>query len=191
MKHKHNRASLRLDGLTIENEIGLNSAIKSCKFDSALDVGIVATNKGTLWYVNWSEETSVRLVSTHTAKINNILCINDKYLSTVSDDGSLSVWSINDRERIVQFEVKSKAICQAMINCDAKLFQKITKYMKITSAKNQLLASGYSDGSVRLYDIQKKNIVSKMQVLGHEITALNYCKNSMYLNFIYLFNQIY
>lgn len=107
MKSATNKASLRLDGLTIDNEISLNSAIKCCQFDSALDIGIVATNKGTVWYVNWQEETSVRLVSTHNAKINSILCINDKYLSTASDDGSLNIWSLTDRERVVQFEVKS------------------------------------------------------------------------------------
>ena len=97
----------RIEGLTIESEIQLNSAIKCCQFDPTLDIGIVATNKNTIWYVNWKEEQSVRLVSTHTAKINQICCIDDKYLSTCSDDGSLNIWSLIDRERLVQFEVKS------------------------------------------------------------------------------------
>ena len=100
-------SSLKLDGLTIENEITLNGAIKYCKFDAFLEVGIAATNKGTLWCVNWPEQSTVRLVSTHNAKINSIHSINEKYLSTASDDGSLTIWSLSDRERVVQFEVKS------------------------------------------------------------------------------------
>ncbi len=99
-----------MNGLTIENEINLNGAIKYCKFDSSCEIGMAATDSGTIWYVNWSEDTSVRLVSTHGKKINDICYINEKYLSTVSDDGSLCIWSLTDRERIVQFEVKTSVL---------------------------------------------------------------------------------
>ena len=96
-----------MDGLIIENEMRLNSAIKCCQFDPLLEIGIVATSKNTLWYVNWKEEQSVRLVSAHTDKINSVRCIDDKFLSSCSIDGTLNIWSLADRERIVQFEVKS------------------------------------------------------------------------------------
>ncbi len=100
----------RLDGLIIENEIQLNSAIKCFQFDPMLEIGIVATMKNTLWYVNWKEEQSVRLVSSHTGKINSLCCIDDRFLSSCSDDGSLNVWNLSDRERLVQFEVKTPVI---------------------------------------------------------------------------------
>ena len=96
----------------------MSGAIKSCHFDcsstaesGSADLGIVATTKNTLWYVDWREQTSARLVSTHMAKINSIRCLEatgePKYLSTVSDDGSLNIWSVANRERLLQFEVKS------------------------------------------------------------------------------------
>ena len=124
------KASLRLDGLIVENEIELKGAVKCCKFDESLDIGIAATNKGTLWYINWTEESSVRLMSTHTAKITQLCCVNEKYLSTTSSDGSMSIWLLSDRERVVQFEVKSAATCQTLLlfsENHAKLFEKITK----------------------------------------------------------------
>ena len=41
---------------------------------------------------------------------------------------------------------------------------------------------GYADGSIRLFDIDKKNIVGKLQPFNKaEISALNHCKNSSIL----------
>lgn len=31
--------------------------------------GIVGTSAGTLWYINWTERASIRLVSGHTSKV--------------------------------------------------------------------------------------------------------------------------
>jgi hypothetical protein len=176
-----NKASLRLDGITIDNEINLNnSIIKSCKFDSnSMDMGIVATNKNTIWYVNWKEESSVRLVTSHMDKINQICFFNDKFLSTVSNDGSLNIWSITDRERLIQFEVKSPAICQTLVSCE--LFHKFSKNSKTMNSKNPFILVGYSDGYIRLFDIEKKNLIAKLKPFNHEITFLSYCKNTSFV----------
>jgi WD40 repeat protein len=179
LKRTANKTSLKSDGLTLESEVLLNGAIKSCKYDPTLDIAIAATIKGTVWYVNWQEETSVRLVSSHLAHINSICCINDKFLSTASDDGSLNIWSLTDRERVVQFEVKSAALCQTLIEChNNKHMQKNSKYGKQVNCKLPLVAVGYADGKLRIFDIDKKNIVDKLQPLTHELTCIKYCKNS-------------
>lgn len=175
------KASLRLDGLIVEKEIQLKSCIKSCQFDESLEIGIAATSKGTLWYIDWKEESSVRLMSTHTDRITQICCINDKLLSTTSCDGSLCIWSLNDRERVVQFEVSTPATCQTLINfseSNSKLFSKITKTSNKTS-RNPLIVVGYAEGSIRIYDLDKKNIACKIQPFNKfGITCLNHCKNS-------------
>ncbi len=98
--------SLRLDGLIIDNEMRLNGAIKYCKFDKSCEVGMISTNKS-IYYLNWSENTSVCIVPTHISKITSINNIYENHLSTTSIDGSLSIWSIMDREKIVQFDAKS------------------------------------------------------------------------------------
>ena len=68
--------------------------------------GIVGTEAGTLWYVNWTERASIRLVSGHPDRINALaLCEDLGYLATCSQDGSLRVWSVNEREQTLQFQV--------------------------------------------------------------------------------------
>jgi hypothetical protein len=100
----------------------------------------------------------------------------------VSDDGSLNIWSLADRERLVQFEVKAAALCQALVYCNDTLFQTVTRYVR-TSSKlaTPLIMVGYADGSARLYDIDKKNIIYKIRPLNHSVTAINHCKNCKFL----------
>lgn len=38
-------------------------------FDDSLEMGIVGTTAGTLWYINWKESTSIRLISGHKSKV--------------------------------------------------------------------------------------------------------------------------
>jgi WD repeat-containing protein 90 len=113
-------------------------------------------------------------------RINSILCINDKYLSTASDDGSVNIWSMFDRERLVQFEVKSiSATCQTLLPFENnKILQKLIKYIKTANNKTPLIIVGYSDGSVRIFDIDRKCIATKLKPFSDEITSINYCKNT-------------
>lgn len=101
----------RPDGLLVDSELQLSSGIKCCAFDETLETGFVATDKCTIWFINWLDESANQnkhLVSSHTAKINQLCCLcNDKYLSSVGDDGSLIIWSESDRERVFQIEEKS------------------------------------------------------------------------------------
>lgn len=40
-------------------------------FDDTLDIGIVGTTAGTLWYVDWNEHTTVKMVAGHGSKVNS------------------------------------------------------------------------------------------------------------------------
>ena len=119
-------------------------------------------------------------MSTHSTKINAIQCISDKYFSTVSEDGSLCIWSLNDRERIVQFEVtKSAAVCQSMIERTPGNLQMLNKVFKQSfGGESPLVLVGYSDGSVRVFDVDRKCIVNKIKAMNEDITSINYCQNS-------------
>lgn len=55
--------------VVMEQEIILDGTIVSAAFDNAMDMGIVGTTAGTLWYINWAENSSIRLVSGHKAKV--------------------------------------------------------------------------------------------------------------------------
>lgn len=55
--------------VVLEQEIMLDGTMVSAAFDSTMDMGIVGTTVGTLWYINWSDNSSTRLVSGHNAKV--------------------------------------------------------------------------------------------------------------------------
>lgn len=115
----------------------------------------------------------MRIVSTHGSKINQLICIEDKFLSSVSDDGCLNLWSIKDRERLIQFEVKVAALCQTQVKLDGKSFKN-----KNIPDKGTMVIVGYADGSIRLYSIEKKNIISKIKVFSKSITSIAFCERT-------------
>lgn len=53
----------------LEQEIMLDGTTVSAAFDCTVDMGIVGTTAGTLWYINWSDSSSIRLVSGHKTKV--------------------------------------------------------------------------------------------------------------------------
>ncbi len=55
--------------VVLEQEIMLDGTTVSAAFDTTMDMGIVGTTAGTLWYINWSDNTSTRLVSGHKTKV--------------------------------------------------------------------------------------------------------------------------
>lgn len=55
--------------VVLEQEIMLDGTMVSAAFDNTMDMGIVGTTAGTLWYISWSGKSSIRLVSGHKAKV--------------------------------------------------------------------------------------------------------------------------
>ena len=53
----------------MEHELTLDGAIVSAVFHDSMDMGVVGTTAGTLWYVSWAEGTSTRLISGHRSKV--------------------------------------------------------------------------------------------------------------------------
>lgn len=47
----------------------LDGTSVSAAFDNTMDMGIVGTTAATLWYINWSDNSSIRLVSGHKTKV--------------------------------------------------------------------------------------------------------------------------
>lgn len=53
----------------LEQEMMLDGTVVSAAFDDVMDMGIVGTTAGTLWYINWVDNTSIRLISGHKSKV--------------------------------------------------------------------------------------------------------------------------
>lgn len=55
--------------MLLEQEMVLDGTVVSAVFDDVMDMGIVGTTAGTLWYINWTDNTSIRLISGHKSKV--------------------------------------------------------------------------------------------------------------------------
>lgn len=65
----HPPFSFRRTKVVLEHQIMLDGATISAAFDKTLDMGIVGTTAGTVWYIHWSDKSSIRLVSGHKSKV--------------------------------------------------------------------------------------------------------------------------
>lgn len=66
--------SCRKAQVQLEQELLLDGTVISATFDDVMDMGIVGTTAGTLWYINWADSSSIRLISGHKTKVNFVLC---------------------------------------------------------------------------------------------------------------------
>ncbi|XP_035829418.1 WD repeat-containing protein 90 [Aplysia californica] len=149
-------------GLTMEDEMALDGPITCAEFDDTLDMGIVGTGAGTLWYINWSERSSIRLVAGHGNKIHGATFTPDNLLVSGGDDGSVRVWSVRSREQVLQFQVKLQS-CTCLAARPASEGE---------SGTCPLVVGGYSDGTLRLFDLSSVEMLLKLQPHAVTVTAV-------------------
>uniref|UniRef100_I3KVN4 WD repeat domain 90 n=1 Tax=Oreochromis niloticus TaxID=8128 RepID=I3KVN4_ORENI len=146
-------------------EIMLDGATVSASFDNTMDMGIVGTTAGTLWYINWSDNSNIRLVSGHKTKVNDVaFSFDESHFATCSEDGSVRVWSTLSYELVVQFQVLNQA-------CDCVCWS------PFSSADSTYVAGGYSDGTVRIFRLASTEMEMKLHPHHVAISAIQYSAN--------------
>ncbi|KAM4632224.1 WD repeat-containing protein 90 [Discoglossus pictus] len=148
----------------MEHEMTLDGAIVSASFDDALDMGIVGTTAGTLWYINWVENTSIRLISGHRNKVTDLAVgPGESHCATCGEDGSVRVWSLHSCELLLQFQVLNQScLCLAWSPPPVP-----------ASAKNgQRIAAGYSDGTIRIFSIFNTEMEMKIHPHPCAVTSI-------------------
>ncbi|CAJ1080870.1 WD repeat-containing protein 90 isoform X1 [Xyrichtys novacula] len=151
--------------VVLEQEIMLDGATVSAAFDNTMDMGIVGTTAGTLWYINWPDNTSTRLVSGHKTKVNDVAFSSDeKHFATCSGDGSVRVWSALSNELVVQFQVLNQA-CGCVCWSPSSI------------RESAYVAAGYSDGTLRIFRLASSEMEMKLQPHHVAVTALQYSAN--------------
>ncbi|RMX43573.1 hypothetical protein pdam_00010827, partial [Pocillopora damicornis] len=138
---------LSSNGLVMEDEMTLDGAIISASFDEALETGIIGTSSGTLWYVNWDERTSIRLVSGHAQK--NCNCVSFSPVPTATPTKSVT----NEGQTIATVHPQPQPDDETIIHPSH-------------------CAAGYSDGTIRIFDLGKVEMVMKMQPHAAAVTAI-------------------
>ncbi|XP_068102464.1 WD repeat-containing protein 90 [Hyperolius riggenbachi] len=143
----------------MEQEMTLDGAVVSATFDEALEIGIVGTTAGTLWYVNWVEDSSIRLISGHRNKVTGLVVApGETHCATCGEDGSVRVWSLHSFELLLQFQVLN----QSCLCLD----------WGPQNASAQRIVSGYSDGTIRLFSVSRMEMEMKIHPHPCAVTAI-------------------
>ncbi|KAL1779312.1 WD repeat-containing protein 90 [Sigmodon hispidus] len=155
-------SSARSSSVLMERELTLDGAIVSVSFDSGMDMGVVGTTAGTLWYISWTEGTSTRLISGHRSKVNEVVFSpSESHCATCGEDGSVRVWSLASMELVIQFQVLNQScLCLAW-----------TPPSCIRPEQQQVVA-GYSDGTLRIFSISRTAMELKMHPHRTALTAI-------------------
>ncbi|XP_057603860.1 WD repeat-containing protein 90 isoform X6 [Hippopotamus amphibius kiboko] len=152
----------RSSSVFMERELTLDGAIVSAVFHDSMDMGVVGTTAGTLWYVSWAEGTHTRLISSHRSKVNEVVFSpSESHCATCSDDGSVRVWSLASMDLLIQFQVLSQScLCLAWspLSCGRP--------------EQQRVAAGYSDGTLRVFSIPRTAMELKMHPHSAALTAI-------------------
>ncbi|KAM4623838.1 WD repeat-containing protein 90 [Polymixia lowei] len=151
----------------LEQEIMLDGTVVSAAFDDVMDMGIVGTTAGTLWYINWGDTSSIRLISGHKTKVNDVVFSADEcHFATCGEDGSVRVWSAPSNELVVQFQVLNQG-------CDCVCWSP-----GLSSSKGGgCVAAGYSDGTLRIFRLSSSEMETKLKPHAVAITAIQYSAN--------------
>ncbi|XP_040295640.1 WD repeat-containing protein 90 isoform X1 [Bufo bufo] len=157
LRHKGSEAST--SSVLMEQEMTLDGAIVSASFDDALDMGIVGTTAGTLWYINWVENTSIRLISGHRNKVMGLVVgPGETHCATCGEDGSVCIWSLHSCELLLQFQVLNQSCLCLDWNRHA--------------ASGPRLAAGYSDGTIRFFSVSRTEMEMKIHPHPCAVTAV-------------------
>uniref|UniRef100_A0A8C3IWC5 WD repeat-containing protein 90 n=1 Tax=Chrysemys picta bellii TaxID=8478 RepID=A0A8C3IWC5_CHRPI len=156
----------RSSSVLLEHEMTLDGTIVGATFDDSLDMGIVGTTAGTLWYINWAESTSIRLISGHKNKVNEVtFSPGESHCATCGEDGSVRVWALASMELVVQFQVLNQS-CQCLAWSPIPISH--------GGAEGQHVVAGYSDGTIRVFSISRTEMELKMHPHSVALTAIAY-----------------
>uniref|UniRef100_A0A3Q2C7Z4 WD repeat-containing protein 90 n=1 Tax=Cyprinodon variegatus TaxID=28743 RepID=A0A3Q2C7Z4_CYPVA len=148
--------------VVMEQELMLDGTMVSAAFDSSVDMGIVGTTAGTLWYINWSDNSSIRLVSGHRSKVNDVVfSCDESHFATCSEDGSVRVWSTSSYELVVQFQVIDQA-CGCLC------------WSPSSGEDGAHIAAGYGDGTLRIFRLASKEMEMKLHPHYVAVSAITY-----------------
>ncbi|KAL7979088.1 hypothetical protein Chor_015112 [Crotalus horridus] len=138
----------RSNSVLLEQEITLDGTIVSAAFDDGMDMGIVGTTAGTLWYISWTENTSIRLISGHKNKVSEVaFSPGESHFATCAEDGSVR-----------------SCLCLAWSPVPTS----------INGVESHHIVAGYSDGTIRLFSISRTEMELKMHPHSLAVMALGY-----------------
>ena len=139
----------------------------------------MGSTSGTAWCINWTELSKLKVIGGHSKKISGTAFSADSaLLATSSLDGSVAVWKPDTREQLVLFQAPNKSCYCVTFAPTPATAVKIKAKKSHSKCKRPpvlpALMAGYSDGTVREFDMNKGRMVRKMQPHAEPVRAVAY-----------------
>ena len=130
----------------LTGEMHVTGAITGLSFEPEMTEGVVATDAGAVWYVNWSaeEEALVLLKSAHVGPVLSVeASTHESLFGTCGSDGSFRMWSMEGaKDEIFKFEAEKGVECTCLT----------------FSPADKIVAVGFGNGAVRIFDISGETL---------------------------------
>lgn len=131
----------------------LEGNVESLAFNSTGNEGLVGTHQCTIWYIDWQEHGTLRIISSHAREITCIASRN--LIASASKDQTIRIWNEETLEQEMQFR-------SANHYCLALAFHPSLQY----------LCGGFSDGSLRVFDLLSTKCIGTTKTTLGTITSL-------------------
>lgn len=124
------------------------------------------------------ELSKLKLIGGHSKEITAVAFSADSsLLASSAQDGSLAVWKPETREQLVLFQAPHKACCSVTFAPMPRQHASAGNEGGIVSPSPPILpalVAGYSDGTVRLFNVGEGKMVRKMQPHAQPVRAVSY-----------------
>ena len=149
------------NGLIMEDEYTLSGEITGASFDDNLELGLVGTSDCLIWYINWLERNTVRLVSANNSDITCTKFCGHESIAVGCSDGGVKLFSTTDNELLVHFKTRKPVSC--------------LEYFELSSKRevNKLIVAGFSDGSVTVFDVNKSEVLKTITVHTETVNRIS------------------
>ena len=156
----------------------------------------MGTTTGNVYYISWNDSTKVDLVNGLSARITSVAFTQDSsHFAITSEDGSLAVWRVDTMERIVLFQaLKNACNCVAFAPLSNPLGFSVNEQGQAGASPSSTvpdIVAGYSDGTLRIFDIVNVKMTRKMQPHAEAVHAVAYSlggKQLVDINVLYIQN---
>ncbi|CAG9309951.1 unnamed protein product [Blepharisma stoltei] len=140
------------------DRILLESYPESFAFDTSGNEGLVGTRHCNIWYIDWNEHATLRIISSHSQEITSIACRG--FIASASKDQTIRIWNEETFEQDIQF-------LSASYYCLSLAFHPSLPY----------LCGGFNDGSIRIFDISSTKCIGTTKACLGLITSLVFSKD--------------
>jgi hypothetical protein len=119
---------------------------------------IVGTELGNIWYLNWDEQSSNKLICSHFGASINCMGIDVAevpLLITSGSDDTVKIWEQTNVELLAQFEVPNAKCMSLAVN-----------------AKLHYCIASFSDGNVRIFKMDELKYCGKVKVSNASLNTI-------------------